>query len=172
MTTNIRKAVRVLLLNEKKELLLMCVENFDIATPSGKKNQRFWCTIGGGIEVGESIEHAALREIFEETGLEKKSLDLGPIVWHGYVDLILKGILTRLDETFIVAKTKNNHVSLHNPTPDEKQVVTKLKWFSLEDIKKSKEAIFPIILPQYLPDIIAERYPSTILEIDLAKQPN
>ena len=44
MTIPIRKAVRVLLLSDKNELLLMCVAGFDISTPEGKRNKRFWCT--------------------------------------------------------------------------------------------------------------------------------
>lgn len=98
----------------------MCVENFDIGTKEGKKNKRFWCTIGGGIHEGESIEDAALREIQEETGLTSSYIVLGPVVWHSAVDLMLKGVFTRLDESFIVAHTKRVDVALYAPTEDEK----------------------------------------------------
>jgi hypothetical protein len=54
----------------------------------------------------------------------------------------------------------------------EKKVVQKIKWFSLEKIKNSKEVIFPILLPEYLPDIISKKYPRKPIKIDLAKQPN
>ena len=94
----VRKATRVILLNDKNELLLMCVEDFDISTPDGTRNKRFWCTIGGGIEKDETIEQAALREIYEEAGILAEELDLGPVVWHGTVELVLKGVLTRFDE--------------------------------------------------------------------------
>lgn len=167
MSALVRKSVRVLLLNDKNELLLMCVEDFDISTPEGKKNKRFWCTIGGGIEDEESIEQAAFREIYEETGISEKKVKLGPLVWYGNVELVLKGKLTRLEESFIVARTKQIDVTLHIPTADEKQVVKKLQWFSIEDIIKSEEIIFPILLSKYLPDIISEIYPEKPIEIDL-----
>ena len=49
--------------------------------------------------------------------------------------------------------------------------VKKVDWFSLEKIKNCKEVIFPVLLPKYLPDIMAEKYPSEPTEIDLGKQP-
>lgn len=162
-----RKAARVLLLNSKNELLLMCIEDFDISTPEGKRNERFWCTIGGGIESDETIEQAALREIYEETSITQDAITLGPVVWYGEVDLILKGIPTRLQESFIVAKTSNHEVFLHQPTHDEKQVVKKLQWFSLEDIESSPDTIFPILLPKYLPAVLSGSYPEKAIEINL-----
>jgi 8-oxo-dGTP pyrophosphatase MutT (NUDIX family) len=171
MPIPVRKAVRVLLLNSNNELLLMCVEGFDIATVDGQRNNRFWCTLGGGIEPGETTQHAALREIFEESGLTENDIELGPIVWYGDVTLILKGTPTILAESFIVAKTNNLNVALHKPTQDELEVVKQLKWFSLEDIKNSTEIIFPVLLPHYLPDILAGNYPEAPIKIDLQVSP-
>lgn len=167
MSPIVRKAVRVILLNNENKLLLMCVEGFDISTTEGKRNERFWCTIGGGIEHDESLEQAALREIYEETGIEPEDISVGSAVWYGSVELMLKGKFTRLDETFVVARTKQKDVVLHNPTEDERQVVKHLKWFSLEDIEQSSDVIFPILLPQYLPDILSGKYPLQPIEIDL-----
>jgi len=163
----LRKAARVLLLNSKNELLLMYIEDFDISTPEGKRNERFWCTIGGGIESDETIEQAALREIYEETGIAPDAITLGPVVWYSEVDLVLKGIPTRLQESFIVAKTSNPKAFLHQPTHDEKQVVKKLQWFSLEDIENSSDTIFPILLPKHMPAVLSGSYPEKPFEINL-----
>ena len=53
----------------------------------------------------------------------------------------------------------------------EQAVVKKLAWFSLEDIQNSPEIIYPIVLSDYLPYILAGNYPEKPLEIDLGKQP-
>ncbi len=163
----IRKAVRVLLLNDKDELLLMCVEDFDISSPEGKRNKRFWCTIGGEIETGESVEQAAIREIYEESGIEENEIEIGPVVWYSSINLVLKRILTQLEESFIVVKTKQNKVFLQNPTQDEQRTVKELRWFSLANIQKSPEVIFPIPLPEYFPDIISGKYPEQPIVIGL-----
>ena len=136
-------------------------------TIDGKYNGHFWSLVGGKIENGESDQETILREIYEETGIANKEIILGPIVWFGEIDLILNNTPTRIKQKFIIAKTKQNKFSLSNLTKHEQAIVTKLAWFSLEQIKSSKEIIYPILLPKYLPNIMAGKYPNNPLKIDL-----
>ncbi|MCJ7842508.1 NUDIX hydrolase [Lederbergia sp. NSJ-179] len=55
----------VLLLNNDKEILLQL-----------RKDNHSWGLAGGSLEPGESLEQAAKRELFEETGLKAKKLQL------------------------------------------------------------------------------------------------
>lgn len=167
MSIAVREAVRIVLLNDKNELLLMCIEDFDVSTLDGTKIKRFWATIGGGTESGETVEQTALREIYEETGINAEAVELGPVIWHAEVDLMLKGKLTRMKEAFIVARTKQHEVALHKLTPEEALVVKKLQWFSLEDIQTCSEVIFPVFLAEYLPAIILGSYPKQPIKINL-----
>lgn len=164
-----RRTVRVLLLNTCNELLLMCVEDFDISTLDGKRNKRFWCTIGGAIDCNETVEQTALREIFEETEIEESAIKLAPVVWHSKADVIFKGKPTHLDELFIVAKKHIKDVFLCKPTQDEQAAVKKLQWFSLEDIKQSSEIIFPVNLAKLLPDVLLGYYPKKPVAIHTKK---
>jgi 8-oxo-dGTP pyrophosphatase MutT (NUDIX family) len=166
-----RNSVKVLLLNDKNELLLMCAEDPATTTVGGEYHGRFWFPIGGEVESGESIQEAALREIYEETGIKEEEVELGPIVWYGEFDLVLGGTLTHLKQIFIVAKTKKTNIALSKPTEWEKTVVKKIAWFSYEEIKNSDEVIYPVLLSEYLPDILLGKYPKKPLEIDLAKVP-
>lgn len=170
MNLSIRNSVKILLLNNN-EILLMCADDPTTRSIYGKYYGKFWFPIGGEIEDGETVEQAAIREIYEETGIEKKDIELKSIVWFGEFDLILSGVKTRIKEKFIVAKTKNNNVFLNHLDEWEKKVVKEIRWFSIDKIKNSKEVIFPVLLYKYLPDIISGKYPEKPIKIDLSKQP-
>lgn len=172
MSLPIRNSIKILLLNDKKEILLMCADDPKTTTLDGKYNGKFWFAVGGQIENGESMQEAAIREIYEETGLGKEEIELGPIVWFGEFDLSLNGILTHMKQTFMVVKTNNKNVVLTNLDEWEKKKVKRLKWFSLEEIIHSDEVIYPVVLPQYLPSILKGKYPKKPIEIDLGKQPS
>lgn len=162
----IRKAVRALLLNEDKELLLMEAEDFNIRPIDGEvKKSCFWFTVGGKIENNESFHDALVREIYEETGL--KDIEIGPNVWNTKSHLLYKNEPIVFDEIFVVVHTKQKQLSFENFTYDEKQFIKRLRWWSLEDILQSTEIIYPIILKEYLPDILKGNYPKIPLDFSV-----
>lgn len=73
-----RKGVSALILNNKKEFLLVNLNSFE---------DKYFAIPGGGVEEGESLEDAVYREIKEELGIDKKTLEL-----IGKSDLPLKVI--------------------------------------------------------------------------------
>jgi 8-oxo-dGTP diphosphatase len=66
----IRAASRAVVLDPNDRILLVRFE-FPART--------IWATPGGGIEPGETPEHAIVRELEEETGLT--DVEVGPVVW-------------------------------------------------------------------------------------------
>ena len=100
--------------------------------------------------------------------LVEKVSALGRLSGLGEYDLILYGKPTHIKQRFIVAKTKQQALSLANLTQDEAKIVTQLAYFSLHDIIHSNEIIYSIPLPDYLPDIIAGKYPRDPIEINLS----
>ncbi len=64
--TMFRKGVSALIINKKQEFLLVNLESFE---------PHFFAIPGGGLENNETLEDAAYREIEEELGINKKSLE-------------------------------------------------------------------------------------------------
>jgi len=94
-------AVAVLVLNQKNQLLLV--------KRSVEPAKGMWCLPGGFIEIDESIEEAALRELEEEAGLKGEIGDLidffsqrnqyyGSILIFGYRVNVLGGVLKAGDD--------------------------------------------------------------------------
>lgn len=168
----IRNSVKLILLNENNELLLMSTDDKKIQGKDGNYNGRFWQMVGGKIEEGETLEEAAYRELYEETGLKKEEVEVKDIVWYGEVDLMMHGKLTKVKQSFVIARTFNKNVSLENLTEEEKPICNKLEWFSLDKIKKCADIIYPVLLTdeRYLPAILKGNIPKNIIQIDLTKQ--
>lgn len=163
--------MRVILLNRENQILLLKNDDPNTTTTSGRYNGPFWFLPGGAIEPGEEVEEAVFREIHEETDIAKEHVTLGPIVWHGELDLIINGNLSRQQQRFIVAKASIDDVSLNNLTADEMKVIKDIRWFTFEQIEKSNELIYPLCLKRYLPAILEGHYPEESLELDLGENP-
>lgn len=164
MSLMIRNTVRALILHQNK-LLLMRIEDCDVRSIRGHKSSSFWLTVGGKVEDGETVEQAALREIYEEAGIAQENVELGPIVWFHEHNLILKEQATHFRESYIVAQTIQQDVSLLNPTEDERNTVKEFRWFSLQELHENKERVLPLFLKGYLPAIIDRKYPEKTLLI-------
>jgi putative (di)nucleoside polyphosphate hydrolase len=61
-----RKGVSALIINSNQEFLIVNLESFE---------PRFFAVPGGGLDEGETLEQAVYREIQEELGIAKKSLE-------------------------------------------------------------------------------------------------
>ncbi|WP_089967525.1 hypothetical protein [Lihuaxuella thermophila] len=83
----------------------------------------------------------------EETGITE--VDWGPVVWIREVDLLMNGEPARFIEHYFVARMKGTEIDLTHFTAEEKQAYIAHHWWSLDELRETKEMIFPKNLLNY-----------------------
>jgi 8-oxo-dGTP pyrophosphatase MutT (NUDIX family) len=148
----VRTSARVVLLDDQDRVLLL--RGHDPKTPDSP----FWFTIGGGVEPGETLRTAAVRELWEETGFALDSSHLRGPLWRRVAVFPFDGELVRSEELFFVARTKTFAPVPAKPTAWERHCVTADKWCAPDDIAtldRGGETVYPFHLDQLLPEAIA-----------------
>ncbi len=90
----------------------------------------YWFTIGGGLEVGETVKEAAVRELREETGIQvTKSQLVGP-VHRGTHTFSFDGVDYVSDSTFFAVRVDD--VTVHFDGLEEAEVgnVVDARWWN------------------------------------------
>jgi len=92
-----RTAARVVLLDDADRVLLLSGTDPQV-------DSRWWITPGGGVETGEDLAGAALRELTEETGLRVADDRLIGPIWHREATFTFTGIDYVQTEYYFVAR--------------------------------------------------------------------
>lgn len=148
----IRTSARVVLLDEQDRVLLM--RGNDPKTP----DVSFWFTIGGGVEPGESLRDAAVRELYDETGHTADPASLHGPIWRRVAVFPFDGELIRAEELFFVLRVRTYEPQAQNLTEIERRSITGNKWCTPADIvalDASGETVYPYHLESLLTEAAA-----------------
>jgi len=143
-----RVAARVLLVDGADRLLLL--RGFDPADPA----ERYWFTVGGGLDDGESFVDAAVRELFEETGLRFPPEELVGPVRREFTDIPFDGRWYRQEQEFFVARVVSWEVVLDGLAAEEVACVDGYRWWSISDLEATAESYYPTDLVRLFRDIL------------------
>jgi 8-oxo-dGTP pyrophosphatase MutT (NUDIX family) len=142
-----RRAARVLLLDPSGRVLLL--RGCDPARPE----HRYWFTVGGGLEPGESLAEAAVREIYEETGLRISREDLAGPVRTDQVQFPFDGRWYSQQQSFFVVRADAFIADLSHLDEYELSSVDATRWWSADELDATEERFYPADLADLLREV-------------------
>ncbi len=151
----LRPAARVLLIDDQNRLLLLCAKFSE---------GEVWIMPGGTLEPGETIEQAAARQLWEETGVQ--SAELGPCVWTRVHEFEWGGTRYEQHERFFVVRVTSPTITLDNSSVEELQLLSEWRWWTAEEIAQSDAMFAPRKLAKILPAILAGDFPGEPIAVD------
>ena len=153
-----RPAARVLLIDARDRVLLLRT-----ALPQ-REDARLWITPGGALDAGETYEQAALRELWEETGIS--GVALGACVWTRRHIWRWGDAWNDSYERFYLMRVGDVRVAPAALDPLERRYLRESRWWSLPEIAAASpaETFVPRRLAELLPPIIAGEPPASPIE--------
>ena len=142
-----RETARIMLVDEQNRIFLLKT-HFD---PEVGLPPR-WLTPGGGIDSGESTLQAAVRELYEETGMTVSPEDLGEpvLVASGRWDWADGLNYHTYTDTIYELKVQNFEPDTSGFTQGELRDILEYRWWTVEEILESKEPLAPHELRAWL----------------------
>jgi ADP-ribose pyrophosphatase YjhB (NUDIX family) len=126
-----RVASRLLVISPQERVLLLRLE------PDFR--EAFWVTPGGGVDEGETLEDAAIRELREEVG--RDDLPIGEIVWTRDVEFTwAEWTVLQHEHTFLVPTPEEFDARVAHP---DEEPITGSGWFAADDLASLDETFYP-----------------------------
>jgi 8-oxo-dGTP pyrophosphatase MutT (NUDIX family) len=156
--TYARETARVLLVDDKDRLLLQ--QSYQ--NHKRPKLGHCWLTVGGGVDPGETLIEAAVRELFEETGLRLHPDQLAHVAYaEGDADFgWLKG---RFRDNFFVGRVDPFEIDTSNFAWYETRHIIGYRWWTVDELDATDEVVYPLGLVPLLRQLLAGEEPAELI---------
>jgi ADP-ribose pyrophosphatase YjhB (NUDIX family) len=134
-----RPTARVMPVSAAGEVLLLLDQD------PGEPGTTRWGSIGGALDPGETLSDAAVREMFEETGIRIAVADLVGPFHQDQREFVYDGIRYLGESQFlaVVLDPAQATVSFENLEPAEVGNVFEARWWTPEDLARDGRLIVP-----------------------------
>ncbi len=136
-----RRGARILLLDTAGRLLLLRGHD-----PAGGRGH-YWFTVGGGLKPGETPRQAAVRELYEETGLRAPAEALTGPIWHEVTEFPFNNRWYRQEQDFFVLRVPEWTVTPAGLETIEQVSIDGFRWWTCEELESTTETYYPVKLP-------------------------
>lgn len=134
-----RPGTRVIVADEDGALLLLSA----IDESAGGDRRVFWCTPGGAVEGDETLPEAAVRELYEETGLALAPERLSRPVAVRFGHWRFRGVTYAVRETHFFVQLPRWEVVPAAFTELEQELLIGHRWWTLDELALTTATVFP-----------------------------
>lgn len=145
-----RVSARVVLLDDRDRVLLLRGTD-----PAGQAPGEFWFTSGGGVEPGESLAEAAVRELGEELGLDVDPARLRGPLWRRRSLFTFDGALLDSEEYFFTLRVDGFVPHPRALSERERRFLLEYRWCTAEQVR-GLAADGAEVYPQDLAELLAD----------------